>query len=161
MLGMCRWPQLNFYLECKHKTAFRARKVTGTFEKQATGLTKEWSWKRLFSGQFKFSSTQLMLHWSNVITPYCKSVFRILKGFKTWVIGVFWAYEWLAMPLARRPRQNEFFSPKENLEIFSCLNVSLWSSDISRDQKLKMKEISELVANLLCFNKQIGISERG
>ena len=28
-----------------------------------------------------------------------------------------------------------------------------------RDQKLKMKEIGELVANLLCFDKQIGISE--
>ena len=36
-------------------------------------------------------------------------------------------------------------------------NVSLWS----RDQKLKMKEIGELVKNLLCFDKQIGISERG
>ena len=30
-----------------------------------------------------------------------------------------------------------------------------------RDQKLKMKEIGELVANLLCLDKQIGISERG
>ena len=28
---------------------------------------------------------------------------------------------------------------------------------MSRDQKLKMKEISELVANLLCLDKQIGI----
>ena len=55
--------------------------------------------------------------------------------------------------------QNEF-STKVNLEVFFCLNVSLWSRDMSRDQKLKMKEIGELVANLLCFDKQIGISER-
>ena len=51
--------------------------------------------------------------------------------------------------------QNELF-PRVNLEVFLCLNVDLWS----RDQKLKMKEISELVANLLRFNKKIGISER-
>ena len=31
---------------------------------------------------------------------------------------------------------------------------------MSRDQKLKMKEIGELVANLPCFDKQIGIAER-
>ena len=31
---------------------------------------------------------------------------------------------------------------------------------MSRDQKLKMKEIGELVANLLCLDEQIGISER-
>ena len=30
----------------------------------------------------------------------------------------------------------------------------------ARDQKLKMKEIGELVANLHCFDKQIGFSER-
>ena len=30
---------------------------------------------------------------------------------------------------------------------------------MSRDQKLKMREIGELVANLICFDKQIGISE--
>ena len=29
------------------------------------------------------------------------------------------------------------------------------------DQKIKMKEIGELVANLLCWDKQIGTSERG
>ena len=52
-------------------------------------------------------------------------------------------------------------SPKVNLEVFLCLNVELWSRDISRDQKLKMKEISVLVANLLCLDKQIAISERG
>ena len=32
---------------------------------------------------------------------------------------------------------------------------------MSRDQKFKMKEISELVANSLCFDKQIGIFESG
>ena len=53
------------------------------------------------------------------------------------------------------------FSPKVYLEIFLCLNVYLWSRDMSRDQKLKMKEIGGLVANLLCLDKQIGISERG
>ena len=34
------------------------------------------------------------------------------------------------------------FSPKVDLEGFLCLNVLLWS----RDQKLKMKEIGELVS---------------
>ena len=34
----------------------------------------------------------------------------------------------------------------------------MWSRDLSRDQKLKMKEIGELVANFLCLD---GISERG
>ena len=33
---------------------------------------------------------------------------------------------------------------------------------MTRDQKVKMKEIGEFnVANLLCLDKQIGISERG
>ena len=32
---------------------------------------------------------------------------------------------------------------------------------MSRDQKFKMKEIGELVAILLSFDKQIGISEGG
>ena len=32
---------------------------------------------------------------------------------------------------------------------------------MTRDQIFKMKEIGELVANLLCLDKQIGISERG
>ena len=32
---------------------------------------------------------------------------------------------------------------------------------MSRDQKLKMKEIGELVDNLLYLDKQVGISERG
>ena len=41
------------------------------------------------------------------------------------------------------------------------VNVSLWSRDMSRDQKLKMKEIGQLVVNLLCLDKQISISERG
>lgn len=53
-------------------------------------------------------------------------------------------------------KQNEFF-PKLNLKVFFCLNVKLWS----RDQNLKMKEIGELVADLLCLDKQIGISLRG
>ena len=53
------------------------------------------------------------------------------------------------------------FSAKVNLDVFLCLNGPLWSRDVSRDQKLKMKEIGEWVANLLCLDKQIGISERG
>ena len=32
---------------------------------------------------------------------------------------------------------------------------------MSRGQKLKMKEIGEMVANLPCSDKQIGISGRG
>ena len=52
-------------------------------------------------------------------------------------------------------------SPKVNPEVFLCLNVSLWSRDMPRDLKLKMKGIGELVASLLCFDKHIGISERG
>ena len=32
---------------------------------------------------------------------------------------------------------------------------------MSRDQKLKMKEIGELLVNLLYLDEQIGISERG
>ena len=52
------------------------------------------------------------------------------------------------------------FSPNVNLAVFLCLNEQLLSRDMSRDQKSKMKEIGELVANLLCLNKQIGISER-
>ena len=77
-----------------------------------------------------------------------------LKGSKACNKGVFWAYEWLAISIARR--QNKMsFSPKVNLDVFLCLNVSLWSRDISRNQKLKMKEFGELVANLLSFDKQI------
>ena len=52
------------------------------------------------------------------------------------------------------------FSPKVNIEVFLCLNIQIWSRDMSRDQKLIIKEIGELVANLLCLDKQIGISER-
>ena len=58
-------------------------------------------------------------------------------------------------------QNNEIFSPKVDLEVFLCLNVWLWSRDMSRDQKLKMKETGELVANLLCLDKQVSISERG
>ena len=36
------------------------------------------------------------------------------------------------------------FSPKVNCEVFLCLNVKLWSRDMSPDQKFKMKEIGEL-----------------
>ena len=32
---------------------------------------------------------------------------------------------------------------------------------MSRDQKLKLKEIGQIVANFLCLDKQIGISEKG
>ena len=66
-----------------------------------------------------------------------------------------WQHLWLG-----DLEQNEF-SPKVNLDVFLCLNVKLWSRDMSRGQKLKMKEIGELVANLLCLEKEIGISERG
>ena len=68
--------------------------------------------------------------------------------------------ERLAVFLARRSRTKLFF-PKVNFEVFLCLNVRTWSSDMSRDQKLKMKEIGEFVGNLLCLDKQVGISERG
>ena len=37
-----------------------------------------------------------------------------------------------------------------------CLYIFLWSCDIPCDQKLKMKEIGELVANILCLDKWIG-----
>ena len=35
----------------------------------------------------------------------------------------------------------------------------MWSRDMSRDQKLKIKEMGELVGNLLCLDKHVGISE--
>ena len=53
------------------------------------------------------------------------------------------------------------FSAEVNLDVFLCINVPLWSRGVSRDQKLKMKEIGEWEANLLCLDKQIGISETG
>ena len=53
------------------------------------------------------------------------------------------------------------FSSKVNLEVFQCVNFELWPGDVTGDQKLKMKEIGELVANLLCLDRQIIISERG
>ena len=52
-------------------------------------------------------------------------------------------------------------SPEVNLDVFLCLNVQLWSRDTSGDKNIKLKEIGELVTNLLCLDKQIGISERG
>ena len=48
------------------------------------------------------------------------------------------------------------FSPKVNFEVSFCLINHV----LSYDQKLKMKKISELVANLLYLDKQMGISER-
>ena len=33
------------------------------------------------------------------------------------------------------------FSPKVNLEVFLCFSLQLWSCDMPREQKLKMKEI--------------------
>ena len=33
------------------------------------------------------------------------------------------------------------FSQKVNLEVFVCFSLWLWSCDMPRDQKLKMKEI--------------------
>ena len=50
------------------------------------------------------------------------------------------------------PRTNLNFSPKVNRDVVLCLNV-LWSRDMSRAQKLKMKEIGQLVVNLLCLDK--------
>ena len=47
------------------------------------------------------------------------------------------------------------FPPKVNLHVFLVPYISLWSRDMSRNQKLKMKEFGELVANLLSFDKQI------
>ena len=43
----------------------------------------------------------------------------VLKGFKAWVKGVFWAYEWLAISLARRPR-TEINFPRKYILRFSC-----------------------------------------
>ena len=50
------------------------------------------------------------------------------------------------------------FSPKVNLR-FSCA-LTFNYGDATHDQKLKMKEIGELLANLLFF-WIIGISDRG
>ena len=50
--------------------------------------------------------------------------------------------------------QNEVF-PKGKSSAF----LVPWRLIMSRDQKSKMKEIGLLVANLLCSDKQIGISE--
>ena len=43
---------------------------------------------------------------------------------------------------------------------FSCA-LTFNYGDVTGDQKLKMKEIGELLAILLFLDKQIGISERG
>ena len=69
--------------------------------------------------------------------------------------------DWQYLSLGDLESNKMNFFLKVNLDVFLSLNVSLWPRDVSRDQKLKMKEIGELVANLLCLDKQIGISERG
>ena len=51
-----------------------------------------------------------------------------------------------------------YFSPKVNLEVLWCLNVYLWSRDMSSDQTFEMKQIGELMANVLFLDKQISIS---
>ena len=51
--------------------------------------------------------------------------------------------DWQYPPLGELEKNN--FSPKLSLEVFLWLNVEIWSRD---DQKLKMKEIGELVAFL-------------
>ena len=51
------------------------------------------------------------------------------------------------------------FSPKKILRFSRALTFNY--GHVTRDQKLKIKEFGELVANLLCLDKQIGISERG
>ena len=55
----------------------------------------------------------------------------------------------------------DFFSKTGHQLVNNLHFLPNWSRDVSRDQKLKMKEIGEWVANLLCLDKQIGISERG
>lgn len=45
--------------------------------------------------------------------------------------------------------ERDEMSPNVNREIFLCLKAYSWSYDMSRGQKLKMKEIGELVANLV------------
>ena len=69
--------------------------------------------------------------------------------------------DWQYLSLGDLESNKTNFSAKVNLDVFLYLNVPLWSRDVSRDQKLKMNEIGEWVANLLCLDKQIGISERG
>ena len=58
--------------------------------------------------------------------------------------------DWQYLPLGDLGNKMNF-CPKVNLEAFLCLNVESWPRDVSRGQTLKMKEIGELVANLLYF----------
>ena len=52
------------------------------------------------------------------------------------------------------------FSLKVNLEVSLCLNIQLWSRDMKRDQKLKMKEIGELLAiYFVSINKLLLLKE--
>ena len=53
------------------------------------------------------------------------------------------------------------FPPKVNLHVFLCVNVSLWSRDMSRNQKLKMKELANWRRIYLVLINKFGISERG
>ena len=55
--------------------------------------------------------------------------------------------------------QNEFL-PKSKSWGFLVPQRLIMITWPAREQKLKMKEIVELVANLLCLDKQMGISER-
>ena len=52
------------------------------------------------------------------------------------------------------------FSLKVNLEVSLCLNIQLWSRDMKRGQKLKMKEIGELLAiYFVSINKLVLLKE--
>ena len=59
------------------------------------------------------------------------------------------------LSLARRPRTKCIFPQKKILRFSCALTFNYFT------KKLKMKEFGELVANILCFDKQIGISETG
>ena len=55
--------------------------------------------------------------------------------------------------------QNEFL-PKSKSWGFLVTQRLVMITWPTREQKLKMKDIVELVANLLCLDKKMGISER-
>ena len=55
--------------------------------------------------------------------------------------------------------QNEFL-PKSKSWGFLVPQRLIMITWPTREQKLKMKDIVELVANLLCLDKKMGISER-
>ena len=56
--------------------------------------------------------------------------------------------------------QNEFF-PKSKSWGFVVPQRLIMVTDMSHVQQFEMKKIGEMVANLLCLDKQIDISERG